>query len=98
MTQSQTALPSDSTAADHTTTHAHLVQIHVNNRAVEVLGPKTTGAAIKAAAITAGLPIQPDFVLIEERPNGDDLTIGDLDPVTVNPQSKFTAVAPDDNS
>jgi hypothetical protein len=98
MSDNQTSVPLESGAADQAITQEHLVEIHVNNRAVEVLGPKTTGAAIKAAAINAGLPIKPDFVLIEERPNGDGETIGDDDPVTVNPQSKFIAVAPDDNS
>lgn len=98
MSTSHSSAPPDAHAAAPASTHEHLVQIHVNNRPVQVLGPKTTGAAIKAAAIKAGLPIKPDFILIEERPNGDDKTIGDNDSVTVNPQSKFTAVAPDDNS
>lgn len=96
--RTQASVPPDIHMADQANTHQHLVQIHVNNRLVDVLGPRTTGAAIKAAAIKAGLSIEPDFVLIEERPNGDDKTIGDNDPITVNQHSKFTAVAPDDNS
>ncbi|HKV98627.1 MAG TPA: multiubiquitin domain-containing protein [Vicinamibacterales bacterium] len=91
-------MPPDAASPEEAKEHGHLVRISVNNRAVEVMGPSTTGAAIKTAAIVAGLPIKPDFVLIEERPNGDDKTIGDDDPVTVNEHSKFTAVAPDDNS
>lgn len=98
MTQSQASAPLDSRAAGDATTHDHVVQVHVNNRPVDIPGPKTTGASVKAAAIMAGLPIKADFILIEERPNSDDKTIGDHDPVTVNKQSKFTAVAPDDNS
>jgi len=98
MTEQQTQVPPEAASPADAKEHGHLIRISVNNRPVEVLGPRTTGATIKDAAIAAGLPIKPDFVLIEERPNGDDKTIGDDDPVTVNEHSKFTAVAPDDNS
>jgi len=42
--------------------------------------------------------IQLSFVLSEELPNRKTKIIGDNDEVTVNKNSKFVAVAPDDNS
>lgn len=84
--------------AGHGTPQNHTVIIHVNNKAVEVPAPKATGGQIKEAAIAQGLSIKLDFVLSEERPNGDTEIVGDNDYVTVNPQSKFVAIAPDDNS
>jgi hypothetical protein len=76
----------------------HTVTVHVNNKPVEVPAPKATGREIKAAAIAAGVKIQADFVLSEELPNGKSKIVGDDDSVTVNPQSRFLAIAPDDNS
>lgn len=78
--------------------HSHSVIVHVNNKPVEVPAPKATGRQIKEAAIAAGQPIQLDFVLSLELPNGRSEIIGDTDEVTVNPQSRFLAIAPDDNS
>src|SRR3954454_7128866 len=78
--------------------HKHTVVVHVNERPVEVPAPKATGLEIKKAAIAAGLPVQLDFILSEERRNGDAKIIGDKDEVTVNKESKFLLVPPDDNS
>lgn len=75
----------------------HTVTITVNNKPVEVEGPKVSGRAIKEAAIAQGVQIQLDFQLAEIRPNGRDI-IGDDDVITVNKNSKFVATAPDDNS
>lgn len=76
----------------------HTVVVHVNNKPVEVPAPKATGRQIKEAAIQAGLSIQLDFVLSRELPNGRTEIVGDADEVTVNPQARFFAIAPDDNS
>lgn len=76
----------------------HRVTIKVNNKPVEVDGPRLTGREIKEAAIAQGVEIELDFVLSQELPNGEKKVIGDDDPVTVNKNSKFTAVADDDNS
>ena len=76
----------------------HLTEIHVNNRPVQVAGPHVTGLQIKQAAIQSQVQIELDFVLSEELPNGEFRSVGDHDSVTVNKQSRFTAVAPDDNS
>jgi multiubiquitin len=76
----------------------HLVTITVNDKAVEIAGPKATGLEIKQAAIAQGVNIQLSFVLSEELPNRKTKIVGDNDEVTVNKNSKFVAVAPDDNS
>lgn len=76
----------------------HTVLVQVNSKPVEVPAPKATGLQIKEAAVKAGLPIRADFVLSEELPNGRTEIVGDVDVVTVNSQSKFLAIAPDDNS
>jgi hypothetical protein len=78
--------------------HPHLTEIRVNNRPVSVHGPHVTGAEIKQAAINAGVQIDLDFVLSEELPNGEFRPVGDNDSVTVTKNTRFTAVAPDDNS
>jgi hypothetical protein len=76
----------------------HQVTVTVNNKPVVVEGPRVTGLEIKEAAIAQGVAIELDFLLSEERPNGETRIVGDADTVTVNQHSKFTAVAGDDNS
>lgn len=76
----------------------HEVEITVNDKPVTVLGPKTTGFAIKEAAIAQHVPIQLDFVLSEEIGPKKTRVVHDDDPVTVNPHSKFVAIPDDDNS
>jgi hypothetical protein len=77
---------------------SHLVRILVNEQPVEVEGPRTTGGAIKEAAMAAGLPIDLSFQLIEELPHGRTRIIGENEVVEVRPESRFLALAPDDNS
>jgi multiubiquitin len=73
------------------------VTISVNGADVVLPRRKTTGAAIKQAAITAGVPIQPDFVLYARRGSSKEYTrVDDDEVVTVHPGEKFRAVAPDD--
>ncbi|MEU1917245.1 multiubiquitin domain-containing protein [Streptomyces massasporeus] len=76
----------------------HSVTITVNNKAVEVIGPRVTGFQIKEAAIAQGVQIEVDFQLSQELPSGETRIIGDADVVAVNKNSVFTAVAGDDNS
>jgi len=78
--------------------HPHLVEITVNGRPVNVLGPKATGLQIKEAAVEQGVSIQVDFVLSEVRGHDRRRVVGDDDLITVNKRSEFVAVAPDDNS
>jgi hypothetical protein len=76
----------------------HTVTITINERPVSIEGPRVTGLQIKEAAIAAGLPITVDFMLTEELANGRSKVVGDADIVTVNKNSRFDAVAGDDNS
>jgi hypothetical protein len=76
----------------------HLVTIHVNDRPVNVVGPRRSGLEIKEAAQNQGVPIELDFSLSELLPNGGTRGIGNRDVVTVTPESRFTAIDVDDNS
>jgi hypothetical protein len=75
-----------------------MITITVNERPVSIAGPQVSGLEIKQAAIHAGVQIQLDFVLSEELANGRTRIVGDADTVTVNKNSRFDAVAGDDNS
>ncbi len=92
MTASQ---PSQEPALAHA---PHVVTITVNEQPVTIAGPRVSGLEIKQAAISAGVQIQLDFVLSEELANGRTRIVGDGDIVTVNKNSRFDAVAGDDNS
>lgn len=74
------------------------VTITVNEQPVTVDGPRLTGRQIKEAAIAQRVPIGLDFILSEEIAKGKTKIVGDDDLVTVNKNSKFHAVANDDNS
>lgn len=74
------------------------IQITVNGRPVILPKEDVNGRQIKEAAIQQGVPIQLDFVLQEELPNGHTKIIGDGDEIKVHPHDKFTAIAHDDNS
>jgi hypothetical protein len=76
----------------------HLVAITVNTKPVNIAGPRTTGLAIKQAAISQNVAIQLDFILsVEIGPKKTQL-VRDEDEVTVHPGSKFIAIPNDDNS
>lgn len=83
----------ESSAKDH-----RLVEVTVNNRPVRLPRGEITGLEIKQAAIEQHVPIQLDFILQLELPNGNSRIIGDSDPVKVRPHERFTAIANDDNS
>ncbi|MGE2721221.1 multiubiquitin domain-containing protein [Mycolicibacterium celeriflavum] len=74
------------------------VEVQVNNRPVRLPDHKVTGLEIKQAAIEQGVHIELDFVLSELRKNHPAQVVGDTDTVTVTKNSRFTAVAGDDNS
>lgn len=91
------------TAIDRNTTHGehpqpHVFAITVNGMPVSIIGPKTTGRAVKEAAIAAGVPIQLDFILSEELPNRKTRLVRDDDEVSIHEGSEFVALANDDNS
>lgn len=74
------------------------ITVLVNEQVVTLPSRTVTGAQIKAAAITQGVAIQPNFVLQEELPNGTSRIVGDADEVHWRAHLRFTAIAPDDNS
>jgi hypothetical protein len=74
------------------------VSILVNDQVVKVSGPRATGLEIKESAIRQGLPIDVGFQLIEELPHDRTRVVGDADVVEVRNDSRFLALAPDDNS
>jgi hypothetical protein len=78
-------------------TKAKPVTLTVNGSDVTVPDHKVTGAAIKQAAIDAGLPIAGDFVLyVREGKSAQYEPVGDNETVTVHDGETFRAVAPDD--
>lgn len=72
--------------------------ITINERPVTVDDNRMSVRTLKEKAIAQGVPIQLDFVLSEELPNGRVKILADDDVVTLNKNSKFHAVSPDDNS
>lgn len=74
------------------------VELIVNNKPVLIEKGDRTGREIKAAGIAAGLPIEADFLLSLDGPDGQSQSIGDTDPVEIRTGQRFTAVADDDNS
>jgi hypothetical protein len=73
------------------------VAVTVNHKEVKLPDHKTTGKAIKQAAIDQMLAIQIDFPLFAitgstQRP------VGDAEEITVHDGQAFRAVNPDDNS
>ena len=74
------------------------VIVTVNNRMVEFEDNKATGEEIKATAIAQGVAIQSDFLLYEVKDGGNLKQVDDGEQVTLHPNQRFSAVAPDDNS
>lgn len=88
------ALPDD----HHHKPPGQTVTVHVNERPVWLDRRTVTGLDVKEAAIAQGLPIELDFILVEEL--GDDRTrnIGNSDIVHVTDRTLFLANSGDDNS
>lgn len=82
----------------HPVTHVREVEIHVNEKPVRLLGHRHTGLDIKEAAIAQHMKIQPDFLLYLLRHHQPNLPIADDEEVTVTHESRFHAIADDDNS
>ncbi len=74
------------------------VDVEVNNKAVRLPRHRVSGLQIKEAAIAQGVQIDLGFQLWEELSEGRERQIGDTDEVTAHDGSRFTAIAPDDNS
>jgi hypothetical protein len=74
------------------------IAILVNEREVVMVGHQQTGLQIKQAAISQGVPIQIDFVLSIEHGDHQTKIVADSDHVAINKNSRFVAIADDDNS
>lgn len=74
------------------------VEVLVNGQKVVLHESEATGAQIKAAAIAAGVPIQPDFVLSEVLPSGKQKIVPDDRTVHLKDGDEFWAIPGDDNS
>ena len=74
------------------------VRITVNEQYVVMPDKHATGADIKMAAIGAGVTIQPDFVLSEMRPNGEQKIVPDEKKLSLKDGDEFWAIPGDDNS
>jgi hypothetical protein len=74
------------------------VQVLVNGQKVLVEQAEATGAEIKSAAIAAGVPIEPDFVLSEVLPSGKQKIVPDDKKIHLKDGDEFWAIPGDDNS
>lgn len=92
MTEAATAPISDAVS------HQPLVHVRVNGRPVTLHQMEATGEQIKAAAIAAGVPIQPDFVLSEALPSGKQKIVPDDKTIHLKDGDEFWAIPGDDNS
>jgi hypothetical protein len=92
MTEAATSLTGDAVA------HQPLVHVLVNGQPVMLRQAEATGEQIKAAAIAAGVPIQPDFVLSEVLSSGKQKIVPDDKIVHLKDGDEFWATPGDDNS
>ncbi|MGH3253455.1 MAG: multiubiquitin domain-containing protein [Trebonia sp.] len=92
MTEAATSL------IDAAVAHQPLVHVLVNGQPVTLRQAEATGEQIKAAAIAAGVPIQPDFVLSEVLPSGKQKIVPDDKKIHLKESDEFWAIPGDDNS
>lgn len=86
------------TATTEASVQARTFTITVNDLPVPLTEHRLDGAQIKAAAIGAGVPIQPDFVLSRVLPGGKQEIITDGQVIGVHQGEAFWAIPGDDNS
>jgi len=86
------------TAHDHHEPTRHEVTVHVNERPVRLPHHMVAGRDVKQEAIAQGVPIQLDFILVQELEDGRTKVIGDPDQVHVHHHTRFLANDGDDNS
>ena len=82
----------------HTEPSLQVVEIHVNERPVHMKGHHHTGLQIKEAAIAQHVKIKLDFVLYLLRHHQPNKPVADDEEVTITHESRFHAIADDDNS
>lgn len=78
--------------------HQSPVRVLVNGQPVTLQQAEATGEQIKTAAIAAGVPIQPDFVLSEVLPSGKQKIVPEDKTIHLKDGDKFWAIPGDDNS
>jgi Multiubiquitin len=83
---------------DQVGAHKTRVQVLVNGQKVVLDQAEATGAEIKAAAIAAGVPIEPDFVLSEVLPSGKQKVVPDDKKIHLKDGDELWAIPGDDNS
>jgi Multiubiquitin len=82
----------------HPEPHHDRVEIHVNEKPVHLKGHHHTGLQIKEAAIAQQVKIQLDFLLYLVRHHHPNKPVGDDEEVELTHESRFHAIADDDNS
>jgi Multiubiquitin len=93
-----TADPASAVAQQSQEDEIKPVTVQVNERPVMMPRHRATGLEIKTAAIAQGVPIELDFILVEELAHGRTKVIGDDDPVHLDAHSRFLANDGDDNA
>lgn len=82
----------------HPEHHLQPVHFHVNGRPVHLKGHNHTGLQIKEAAIAQHVKIELDFLLYLLRPHHPNQQITDGEEVHITDETRFHAIADDDNS
>jgi hypothetical protein len=82
----------------HPTHHLEPVRVHVNEKPVHLKGHHHTGLQIKEAAKAQYVKIELDFLLYLLRHHEPNKSIRDDEEVHINEESRFHAIADDDNS
>jgi thioredoxin reductase len=89
---------------EHSQHHPHhhpspeIVEFHVNEKPVRMEGHRHTGLQIKQAAKDQGVKIELDFLLYLLRYHQPNQLIADGEEVHLTHESRFHAIADDDNS
>ena len=83
----------NSERADAEKHQEHLISVLVNGLPVNLLGRSETGKQVKTAAIEQGVPINLDFVLVEDLPDGGHREVADHENVHIHEGLRFTAHA-----
>jgi hypothetical protein len=96
--QDETQLQHDVERLEHDLESRRPVETEVNNKPVRLPRRRVSGFQIKEAAIAQGVQIDLGFQLWEELGDGRERQIGNTDELMVRDGTRFTAIAPDDNS
>jgi Multiubiquitin len=98
MTDSPPAVAELRPGDHHREPPSQAVTVHVNDRAVRLPRKTVTGLEVKEAAVAQDVPIELDFILVQELGGDRTKTIGNTDTVHVTDHTQFLANSGDDNS